>query len=289
MRAGILTGEAGAGVVMAEKVKALVLAASRKGADDPVARQAGVSHKCLAPIAGRVMLERVIDSLIDSGVVADIWISIESADLLRATERLKAWLDEGRIRWVRSEGNLADSVLAAARAMPEPFPLLVLTGDNALQTPELVRQFVDAFLAGREDVAIGFTREEVVKSAFPEVGLAYHRLKDGGWSATNLYGLRNERALKAVKVFRSGGQFGKRHWRILKSCGLMPFLLYKLKATTLSGLIGRVGRNLGVSAAIIDQPFPYAPIDVDNPSFFAIAERALEAREREKTASAADA
>ncbi len=272
---------------MTDKVTALVLAASRKGADDPVARQAGVSHKCLAPIAGRVMLERVIDSLIDSGCVDEIWISIETADHLRATERLKGWLEAGRIHWAPSEGNLADSVLAAARRIPEPFPLLVLTGDNALQTPELVRDFVSAFLESEEDVAIGFTREEVVKREFPDVGLAYHRLRDGGWSATNLYGLRNERALRSVEVFRSGGQFGKRHWRILKSCGIMPFLLYKLRATTLDGLIRRVGRNLGVTATIVELDYPYGPIDVDNPSFFAISERALRARE-EKASAAAD-
>ncbi len=270
---------------MTETVTALVLAASRKGAEDPVARQAGVSHKCLAPIAGRVMLERVIDSLIDSGVVGEIWISIESADHLRATERLKSWLEEGRIHWVPSKGNLADSVLAATGRIPDPFPLLVLTGDNALQTPELVRDFVSAFLAGKEDVAIGFTREEVVKQDFPDVGLAYHRLRDGGWSATNLYGLRNTRALRSVEVFRSGGQFGKRHWRILKSCGVLPFVLYKLKATTLEGLIRRVGRNLGVTATIVELAYPYGPIDVDNLSFFAISERALQAREGQAAAA----
>lgn len=260
------------------RVRCLILAASRQGAEDSVAKMKGVSHKCLAPIDGMVMLERVVRSLEDSGVIGDIHVSIESADLLRSVPYLARRMDEGRLHRVAPRGNLADSVLAAAEAIDNPFPLVVCTGDNALQTPEIVRDFVDAFLAGSGDVAVGFTREEVVKSEFPEIGLAWHELKDGGWSACNLYGLRNRNALKAVEVFRSGGQFGKRQWRILKSCGVVPFLLYKLKATTLEGLMNRIARNLGVTCDSIVLDYPYGPIDVDNPRFFEISEAALARR-----------
>ena len=49
-------------------VTALVLAASRRGSDDPVAALVGESHKCLVKIAGKPMLERVVQALLDSGV-----------------------------------------------------------------------------------------------------------------------------------------------------------------------------------------------------------------------------
>ncbi|MEE4331590.1 MAG: hypothetical protein V2J10_12040 [Wenzhouxiangella sp.] len=35
---------------------ALVLAASRKGVEDPVAREAGTTHKCLAEVDGKAMI-----------------------------------------------------------------------------------------------------------------------------------------------------------------------------------------------------------------------------------------
>ncbi len=257
------------------RIRCLILAASRRGAEDAVARMKGVSHKCLAPIDGVVMLERVVRSLEDSGVIGDIHVSIESDDLLRSVPYLARRMDEGRLHRVAPRGNLADSVLAAAEAIEDPFPLVVCTGDNALQTPAIVRDFVAAFLAGSDDVAVGFTREEVVKAEFPDIGLAWHELKDGGWSACNLYGLRNRNALRAVEVFRSGGQFGKRHWRILKSCGVVPFILYKLKATTLEGLLDRIARNLGVTCDTVVLDHAYGPIDVDNPRFFEISEAAL--------------
>lgn len=257
---------------------ALILAAARRGVEDSVAKLQDKSHKCLVEIDGVAMLERVVAALDESGTIGRILISIERKDLLRATPRLAHWLDQGRIEFFESCTTLADSVLAVAGRAPDALPLVVTTGDNVLHTPELVREFVTRFLAGKGDAAVAFTREETVDVDCPEVKLNYHRLKDGGWSACNLYGLRNARALGAAEIFRGGGQFGKRHWRILKAFGIMPFLLYKLKAATLADLVARTGRNLGVAGDLIELPWFYGPIDVDNPQFFRIAEDILRKR-----------
>jgi len=115
----------------------------------------------------------------------------------------------------------------------------------------------------------------VVLREFADSGLAFHQLKDGGSSSCNLYGLRNARALTAVKVFEGGGQFGKRHMRILKAFGVWPFVLYKLKLTTMRGLIGAIGRRLGVTMAPVMLDYPFGPIDVDHKHSFDITEAAL--------------
>lgn len=260
------------------RVTALVLAASRQGVRDSVAQLQDKSHKCLVEIDGVVMLERVIEALIKAGGIDRVYVSIESDDLLHQVPRVGAWMDQGRVRGLRNKATLADSVLAAAADIPDPYPLLITTGDNVLHTPELIRDFLDQ-CAGRDgDVAVAFTTADLVRRDYPEVKLAYHMLKDGGFSACNLYLLRRARALNAVRVFESGGQFGKRHFRILKSCGLMPFILYKLKWATLDGLMDRIARNLGVTTDTIMLPYSFGPIDVDNPQFFAIAEEALRRR-----------
>ena len=260
-------------------LNALVLAAGRRGAADSVARMQGKSHKCFVEIAGEVMLERVIRTLIESGCIRRIFVSIESEELLRSTPRLAAWFDAGTIGFIESRATLADSVLALGDEVPDATPLVITTGDNALHTPELIRDFVAGFERSRAEVVVAFTREETVRAQYPEVGLAYHRLRDGGYSACNLYAFRSPRAFQSAEVFRSGGQFGKRHWRILKSFGVLPFLLYKLRLATGPQLIARIARNLGVSIEIVILDYPFGPIDVDNPAFFAISERILKERE----------
>ncbi|MDA0339631.1 MAG: hypothetical protein O2910_07305 [Proteobacteria bacterium] len=103
-------------------------------------------------------------------------------------------------------------------------------------------------------------------------------MKDGGWSACNLYGLRNKQALNAVGVFRGGGQFGKRHMRILKAFGILTFLLYKMKVMKMHPLMNRIGRGLKVSVDSLVMPYSFGPIDVDNPPSFALSEEALKKR-----------
>ena len=259
---------------------ALVMAASRRGVDDPVARLQGKSHKCLVEIDGQVMLERVVEALVESGCFRQIHVSVDSAEILQATPKMRGWLADGSVIFAQSRGNLADSVLSAVEHIDDPLPLVITTGDNAMHTPEIIRNFVRDFHASKADALVGFTREEVVLREFANSGLAFHRLKDGGFSSCNLYGLKRENALKAVRIFEGGGQFGKRHIRILKAFGLWSFVIYKFKLSDLAGLLKHIGHRLGVSTDISWLDYPWGPIDVDDKHSFDLTEATL-ARRRE--------
>lgn len=253
----------------------LVLAASRRGVDDPVAKIQGVSHKCLVTLDGRVMLERVLEALIASGCFGTIHVSVDRPDILTSTPVMKGWVDEGRVAFVQSHGNLADSVLKAVEAIGNSLPLIITTGDNALHMPEIIRDFVRDALASRADAVVGFTREEVVLREYANSGLAFHRLKDGGFSSCNLYALKTSNALKAVRVFEGGGQFGKRHMRILKAFGIWPFIIYKLRLKGLQGLMDAIGRRMKVSVDVSWLDYPWGPIDVDHKHSFDLTEATL--------------
>ncbi len=262
------------------QTSAVVLAARRPGVTDPLDGMGDVTHKCMLTIHGQIMLERVIAALLDSGCCRHVYVCIDDQSVLRDGKRLRRWMDAGLLSGIAAEGNLADSILTAARHIPdEHWPLLVTTGDNALHTPGLIREFVAGGCAATCDAALGLTRKEVVTTEIPDAGLHWHRLKDGGFSSCNLYLLRNRNSLKGVEIFRSGGQFGKKPWRILKACGVLPFILYRFKLATTGGLFHRVGRNLGLSMQPVFLPYAFGPIDVDNPKSFALSERLLAVRE----------
>ena len=72
---------------------ALVLAATRGGARDPLAQEGGVSHKAFIDLAGKPMLRRVVESVIDSGRVGRIIVSIEQ-DAMDEAKQVLAGLDE---------------------------------------------------------------------------------------------------------------------------------------------------------------------------------------------------
>src|ERR1700741_5262119 len=73
---------------MAERVyTALVLAASR-GNLDPLAQAGGVSHKCFIDIAGRPMLERVVEAVMASPRVKHVIVAIEPDSMEEAKQIL---------------------------------------------------------------------------------------------------------------------------------------------------------------------------------------------------------
>lgn len=257
---------------------ALILAASRKGKEDEVAKLQGVSHKCLVELDGTVMLQRVIDAIAGSAQVGRIYVSIESEDILREAPSLAAALDRGAIHFVPSADNLFASIDQGVAAIDDPYPLIISTGDNALHTTEYIDHFCNEFLATEGDGLAGFTPAQTILDAYPDGKRAFHELKDGGWSSCNLYGLKNDKALKAAKAFETGGQFGKQPRRLLKAMGLGFVIKYKFKLTSLGGLAQHLSRRWGITLAPVVMPYADAPIDVDNVGDFHRTEKILRKR-----------
>ncbi len=259
------------------KMNALVLAASRQGAEDAVAKTQNVSHKCLIDLDGTVMLQRVVDALIESGQCQRIIIAIEQRGLIESVPRLKDLLMEGTIEYLPSQSNLFTSISAAAE-LDDPWPLMITTGDNPLHTPEMLQHFCTELHRSRADVAVAMTPADVILKAYPDGKRAFHNLKDGGWSSCNLYALTNPAALKTAKAFEGGGQFGKRPSRLLKAFGLGFVVLYKFKLATLAQLAQRLSKRWQLNIQTIIMPFADAPIDVDNPGDMLRTEAILKKR-----------
>jgi CTP:molybdopterin cytidylyltransferase MocA len=263
--------------VMADRrYTALVLAASR-GNLDPLAQAGGVSHKCFIDIAGQPMLRRVVGAVLESGRVGRTVVAIEPAVMEEAKAILAGLPGAEAIEYVASRDNIGTSVSAVATL--ERLPLVITTGDNALHTAEMVRHFCDSLADLDADAALGLTPAEYVLERYPEGNRAFHRFRDGAFSSCNIYALLTPRALTGVKIFNSGGQFGKKPKRLIGAFGLLTFLLYKSRVVTLSTFLGFVSRTLGMRAAQVLMPFAEGPIDVDRMQDWQLANRIVAARE----------
>lgn len=264
------------------KATALILAASRRGAEDSVAKIQNLSHKCLVVIDGMVMLERVVREIKASDNIGRIFVSIESRDILESVPALKEMLENGDIHYLPSADNLYLSIKDAAAEIESPWPLIISTGDNALHTTEMVDHFCTEIFKAPIDTAVAMTPSSVILEAYPDGKRAFHELKGSGWSSCNLYAMMNEKALSSAKVFEGGGQFGKRPRRIMAAFGLWFMILYKFKLATIDELAGLLSRRWKMSLKVVRMPFADAPIDVDNPGDFARTESILQARRAAK-------
>ena len=256
---------------------ALVLAASR-GNLDPLARAGGVSHKTFIDVAGTPMLERVVRSVVESGRVGRVIISIEQESADEARRLLAGVPGAETFDFVASRDNIGTSVVAAA-GDPSLLPMIITTGDNALHTPELVRSFCGSLDSVTADAGLGVTRAELILEKYPDGQRAFHRFADGAFSSCNLYAFLSPAAVGGARIFNSGGQFGKKPKRLIGAFGLAAFLLYKSRWLKLEAFLRLLSRGLRITVAPVYIPFAEGPIDVDRMQDWKLAEEIIAGRE----------
>ena len=256
---------------------ALVLAASR-GNLDPLAQAGGVSHKTFIDIAGVPMLERVVRSVVESGRVGRVIISIEEDSAEEARRILAGVPGADAFEFVASRDNIGTSVMAAA-SDPARLPMIITTGDNALHTPELVRDFCDSLDGVSADAGLGVTRAELILEKYPDGQRAFHRFADGAFSSCNLYAFLRPEAVAGARIFNSGGQFGKKPNRLIGAFGLVAFLLYKSRWLRLETFLRLLSRGLKITVAPVFIPFAEGPIDVDRMKDWKLAEEIIARRD----------
>ena len=260
---------------MAERFTVIILAAQREGMLDPLAAEAGVSHKCLVPIGGRPLLAHVLDAIAAVDGVSRVRISVEPG----AAERLRAVANAGAplgipIEFVAAEATITDSVYAAAEGAAEPY--VITTADNVLLTPAAVHEVVDRLRAG-DDTVIALSRREDVLSAHPEGQRRFYRFTDDSFSNCNLYGL-SAHGLALAEIFRSGGQFAKNPKRIAMAFGIFNLILLRYGLISLDSAVRRLSRRFKARVSTVVLADGAHAIDVDNARTYSIAAELLERR-----------
>jgi len=255
-------------------VTAIVLAAQREGRLDPLAAEAGVTHKCLVPIGGRPLLAHVLAALAGVSALRTIRISVEpGADVL--LRPIVAAMDiAAAVEFVPAAATITDSVYAATRGEAGPF--IVTTADNVLLTANAVQQ-ITARLAAGDDAVVALSRREDVLSAHPQGQRRFYRFTDGSYSNCNLYGL-SHRGLALAETYRSGGQFAKNPMRLVQAVGLINLVILRYGLISLPRAMQRLGRRFGVRASAVVLKDGAHAIDVDNARTYSIAAQLLESR-----------
>ncbi|MDX1400839.1 MAG: NTP transferase domain-containing protein [Kiloniellales bacterium] len=259
------------------RYSALILAGQR-GPEDPLASLSPEGHKCLLPIGGRPMIERVAAALMASREIGAIAISIDRPAVLEKMAGFAQLVERGRVRVVESAKTPATSVLDAIDELGEPYPLLVTTADHPLLSPGMLKTFIAASEAHDAAITAGLVHESVVKAALPEAKRTYLRFRDGGYSGANLFLLRESRALSAVSFWRQVESDRKRPWRIAKAFGPGLLLAYLLRVLTLDEAMKRISERLAAPARAVVLELAEAAVDVDKPGDIPVVEAFLNRR-----------
>jgi len=257
------------------KTTAIIMAGRRAGVVDPLAAAAGLSDKCLVPVAGRPMISHVLETLGAIPEIERIIVSISDPVLLDGIEAARALRASGRLVITAARLNLVDSLMAAADGAD--FPLFITTADNVLLTPAATMSIIAEARSAEASVAVAFARRASVLAAHPDGQRRFYAFADDSYSNCNSYWIGNSDALKAAEVFRSGGQFAKHPLRIVQALGLVNLIRFRFGIGTLDDAFERFSRRFGLSIRAIIVDDGAVAIDVDNPRTLGVVESILSA------------
>ena len=231
----------------------LILAGQREGVVDPLCEAAGVERKALIPIAGRPMIDHVLDALSKGGVTTPFFVS----GLDKAHDK--------RLVSTPCGAGPANSAYLAATYISS-YPLLITTCDHPLLTAEMINNFIDGARKTGADFCVGLASKSVVQPAHPNVKRTYLRFSDGSVSGCNLFYVANKKGLAAIEFWQKAQQHRKQPWKLARAFSLPLFLSYLTGRLTVEGAFRHASKTLGIVAKPVFLPFAEAAIDVDKPS-----------------------
>jgi GTP:adenosylcobinamide-phosphate guanylyltransferase len=253
-------------------VAALVLAGTRAGADDPMAKAAGVSHKAIMPVAGVPMLARVLAALAATPEVSRIAVAIERPDLVEALPELAEWRKLKPVEILPAASGPSESVADGLARLGAP--LLITTADHALLRPEWVSWFL-AHVPPGADVAAAVARDDVVQAAAPGTKRTYLRFSDAAVSGCNLFLMATPRAEGVVRLWETVQAYRKKPVRLAWLLGPVALLKFVMGRLTLGEAAARLGKLADAKASVILLPFGRAAVDVDKPADLELVEKLL--------------
>jgi len=261
---------------MAQKFDIILLAGRRTGVINPLADAHGVSHKCLVPVVGTSLIERMLAILTSHADCRAVHIVIEAEAMTELGAIAEKYAQADRpVKFVSSNSNIAQSVLDACAKAEAPY--IVTTADNVLLSHHSIDAVVAAIANGADAVAAIASRDAVL-AVHPEAQRNFYMLRDNGYANCNLYAVGGQKALTSVEIFREGGQFMKNKGRLIVAFGFFNILLLRFRLVNIRQAFRRISKRFKLNIVAVQLQDGTQAVDVDNERTYKVVEMVLNNR-----------
>lgn len=249
-------------------VDAVVLAGGDGAIIDPTVRIKG-----LVPVAGKPMVEWVVEALRAAGTVEGIAVVVPTA------ENLGPWVDKAD-KIVVSDQRFSDNIFAGVDAFRNDRPALLATGDLPALTPEAIDDFVSRSLEGKADFSYPLVFESDMLAQFPGSERTFVRIADGKVTGGNMAVLSPDLVARNRDIGQRLFETRKSPLAMAKVIGL-PFVLKLLSGRLRPSDVERkMEQLLGGHCVALYTNHASIGADVDKPIDVVVAERVLFERGR---------
>jgi GTP:adenosylcobinamide-phosphate guanylyltransferase len=243
--------------------------------DDPFYPLTGAMKKTMLPVAGKPMLQWVIEAIDQADAVAGIVVAGLDEPLWFKTNKPISTLPDGGGMLTNIRHGL-DSLRQEAAA--DQFVLLA-SGDIPLITPQIVDWRVSGALEIGAEINYAVVTMETMEARFPQSQRSYVRLRDMRVCGGDLNVIRTSVAAEH-ELWERIIQARKSAWRQVSLLGYDFLLLLLFRRISLQAAGEKVSRRLGIYGVGTVSPYAELAMDIDKPAHLEIVEGALQTRDR---------
>ena len=248
---------------------ALVLAGGRATPEDPLYDLIPNQPKALLPLAGKPMLQWVLDAL-----NASRWVT--RLHVFGITGQEYPWEIRKEARFLPDQGSMVRNILYGLKLLVQEGhrdePVLLVSGDVPAVTGEILDWVVEnARRLGRQAIYHVVTRE-AMERRFPGVKRTYVKLRDLEVCGADVNVAHTRLAGREDDLWERIHAARKKPWKQAALIGWDTLLRLLLRRLTLEEAVRRVRERLNLDATAVVSPYPEMAMDVDKPEHVRIME-----------------
>jgi GTP:adenosylcobinamide-phosphate guanylyltransferase len=240
---------------------AIVTAGGIPEPGDPLYQYTQGSEKALVPIAGKPMIQWVLDAVCLSETIERVVVIGLNDDTGISCSKLAAFLP--------SHGEMLDNIRAGTKKLLEFNPqvnhVMVVSSDIPAITAPMVDWVAQAVKETDHDVYYNVVSREAMEKRFPDSKRSYLRLRDVEVCGGDLNAFRAKSVFNNLEIW---DRIIASRKNVLKQASLIGYdtlILVMLHALTLDKAAKLASKRLGLRGRAIQCPFAEIAMDVDKP------------------------
>ena len=251
---------------------AIILAGGRTDPDDPLNELTQGGNKALLPVAGKPMVQWILDALGNSALIERVaLVGLPDDTPVQCAHPLL---------FVEDFGSIIRNIKAGAEALLRDRPdlearALSISSDIPAITPESIDWLVKAVNESEHDIYYCVVERRVMETRFPGSRRSYINLKGLEVCGGDMNAVRLGEAIADHELVE---QLTANRKNPLKQASLVGFdILFRLLSHRLSVQEAekRIGKRLKLRGRVIVNPFAEVAMDVDKPFQLEIMEKDL--------------
>lgn len=255
---------------------AVILAGGINAPDDPLYELTRVEKKALIPLAGKPMIQWIVEAIAGSGLVEHI--------IIVGLDETEVKFDNTPVYFVAATLDLIDNIVAGVDKVKQVNPaaqkFLLCMSDIPLITPEIVRGFVEECGSQEGDVYYAIVEEKTMEACFPDSKRTFVPFKGGRYSGGDIYLADITAPDKAdLDLFRSLTNSRKNYLGQARLLGLRFIIRFLLRQATLEDALQRARKVLNFDARVVPTSFAELGMDLDKPHQYELIKSVLEKRQ----------